>query len=401
MAGVSIRLGAGAALALGAAGPLFESLAERAWEELRPDARQRATRVLSTAAEEIGCDDEQLGELICSSETSRLQTGLAMDAAQRTAWPPKVYALGRVLAAGLIATDEDKVNVQDQALVAMADLERLHLILLELLVKYEPEWKYDHIEATLHRLPSYQDVFLAGGRPGDPKVWSIGRRKWPDHRIVAVRSQLRPVLTSLLGTLQRHGLAAENDQTSGALENFSKDLVQQVNRQGGQVQRRGQARPVTLRETTVRSAGPSWSPTELGEMILDYYRLAGEEEIRDALGPGQPAGLSLDAAERESVGRRVRPTSFAATRPWPAHGRQALTEAHPHLRRQFADIGVGRERQATAGLNGRPGSAPPGRGGLGRLRDVPRSRLASRPPPRPGCGLPPSTVRGASRPAAR
>jgi hypothetical protein len=30
------------------------------------------------------------------------------------------------------------VNVQDQALVAMADLERLHLILLKLLVKYEP-----------------------------------------------------------------------------------------------------------------------------------------------------------------------------------------------------------------------------------------------------------------------
>jgi hypothetical protein len=107
-AGAGIRLGPEAALALGAASPLFESLAERAWEELRPEARQRAERVLSTAAEEIGCDDEQLGKLIGSSETSRLQTGLAMDAAQRTAWPPKVRALGRVLAEGLIATDEDQ-----------------------------------------------------------------------------------------------------------------------------------------------------------------------------------------------------------------------------------------------------------------------------------------------------
>jgi hypothetical protein len=88
-AGAGIRLGPEAALALGAASPLFESLAERAWEELRPEARQRAERVLSTAAEEIGCDDEQLGELISTSDASRLQTGLAMDAAQRTVWPPK------------------------------------------------------------------------------------------------------------------------------------------------------------------------------------------------------------------------------------------------------------------------------------------------------------------------
>ena len=99
-----------------------------------------------------------------------------------------------------------------------------------------------------------------------------------------------PVLTSLLGTLQRHGLAAENNSAPEGLEQLSKNLVQQVNRQAGQTQRGQQARPVTLREPTVRSVGPSWSPTELGETILDYYRLAGEEEITDALGPRQPEG---------------------------------------------------------------------------------------------------------------
>lgn len=290
VAGAGIRLGPEVALAFGAASPLFESLAERAWEELRPDARQRAARVLSTAAEEVGCDDEQLSELIRSSETTRLQAGLTMNAAQRTAWPPKVYALGRVLAAGLIATDETEVNVQDQALAAMTDLERLHVILLELLVKYEPDWTNNGIVATPHRVPSYQDAFLGGGSPDDPRVWSIGRRKWPDHRIVAVRPQLRPVLTSLLGTLQRHGLAAENDSAPEGLEQLSKNLVQQVNRQAGQMQRDQQARPVTLREPTVRIVGPSWSPTELGETILDYYRLAGEEGITDAPEPGQPEG---------------------------------------------------------------------------------------------------------------
>jgi hypothetical protein len=293
VAGAGVRLGPEAALAFGAAGPLFESLAERTWQELRPDSRQRGARVLSTAAEEIGCDDEQLGELISSSDASRLQTGLAMDAAQRTVWPPKVYALGKALAAGLIATDDDEVSVQDQALAAMADLERLHVILLELLVKYEPELVRDRIVATPHRLPSYHDVFLAGGRPDDPKVWSIGRRKWPNFRIVAVRPQLRPVLTSLLGTLQRYGLAVENDSVPEGIEQLSKDLVQQVNRQSGQMQRGRPTRPVTLRETAVRMNGPSWSPTELGETILDYYRLAGEEEITDAPNPEQPGGLSL------------------------------------------------------------------------------------------------------------
>ena len=290
VAAAGIRLGPEAALALAAASPLFESLAERTWEELRSDARQRAARVLITAAEEIGCDDEQLGELIGSSETSRLQTGLAMDAAQRTAWPPKVYALGRVLAAGLIATDVDEVNVQDQALAAMGDLERLHVILLELLVKYEPDLTPDGIVATPHRMPSYQDAFLSGGRPDDPKVWSIGRRKWPDFRIVEVRPQLRPVLSSLLGTLQRHGLAAENDGAAEGLGQLGQDLVQQVNRQAGQTQRGRQPRPVTLRQPTIRNGAPSWSPTELGETILDYYRLAGEEETTDTLDPRQPEG---------------------------------------------------------------------------------------------------------------
>lgn len=292
VAGVGIRLGPEAALALGAASPLFESLAERAWEELRPDARQRAARVLSTAAEEVGYDDEQFGELIGSSETSRLQTGLAMDAAQRTTWPPKVYALGRVLAAGLIATDEAEVDIRQQALVAMADLERLHVILLELLVKYEPDWMHDRTVATPHRMPSYVNAFLGSERPDNPKVWSIGRRKWTARQIVAARPQLRPVLTTLLGTLQRHGLATENDSAPEVFEQLGKDLVKQVNRQTRQMQRGEQPRPVTLPETTVQRAGPSWSPTELGETILDYYRLAGEE-ITDALGPGQPEGSGL------------------------------------------------------------------------------------------------------------
>ena len=110
------------------------------------------------------------------------------------------------------------------------------------------------------------------------------------RQIVAARPQLRPVLTSLLGTLQRHGLAAENDSTPEALEQFGKVMTQQVNRQAGQNQRGRQARPPTRRETAAYLPGPSWSPTELGETILDYYRLAGEEKTADMPALGQLEG---------------------------------------------------------------------------------------------------------------
>ncbi len=116
--------------------------------------------MLAAAAEEAGCDAEQLDGLIRASESSKLQTGLAMNAAQRTAWPPKVRALGRVLAEGLLASDEAEVDVQQQALVAMADLERLHLVLLELLVKYEPRSFVGGPAIELHSLPSYRDSYM-------------------------------------------------------------------------------------------------------------------------------------------------------------------------------------------------------------------------------------------------
>ena len=291
VAGAGIRLGPEAALALAAAGPLFESLAERAWQELRPDARQRAAQVLNTAAAEAGCDTEQLGKLIGASEASRLQTGLAMDAAQRTAWPPKVYALGRALAAGLLAADEAEVSVQDQALSAMADLERLHLVLLELLVKYQPRWLEEGAAAEPHVVPSYQDSYLRGPGPGDTnviQVWSVGRRKWTAGQIVEARPQLRPVLATLLGTLQRHGLAVENDNSPKTFNELSKEIVKQVNHQANQARRGAQVTPIKLDTTIGRSARPNWSPTELGEKILEYYRLAGEEETAGEVGPGQP-----------------------------------------------------------------------------------------------------------------
>ncbi len=188
------------------------------------------------------------------------------------------------------------MDIQQQALAAMTDMERLHVVLLELLVRYEPDRHYDpdakqqYLVARPHLVPSYQGTFFGDG-PNNPKVWAIGRRRWTASQIAVVRTQLRPVLTSLLGTLQRHGLAVENDTAPEELKELSKSLVQQVNRQAGQMQRSRTSKPITLREPQVHALESSWSPTELGETILDYYHLAGEERmITDTPGPGQPEG---------------------------------------------------------------------------------------------------------------
>jgi hypothetical protein len=118
--------------------------------------------VLSTAAQVTGCDDEQFGDMIGASERTRLLTGLAMHAAERTAWPPKVQALGRVLAAGLIA-DGDAVDVPEFALNAMVELDRLHVSLLDLLVRYRPERRI-------------QDEYIAVPNSTSGGPWSSG---WP------------------------------------------------------------------------------------------------------------------------------------------------------------------------------------------------------------------------------
>lgn len=118
----------------------------------------------------------------------RLLTGLAMSAAERTAWPPKVVALGRMLAAGLIAEDAAAVDVQQLAMTAMADVKRPHVVLLDLLVRYEPDaemgvgWK-----GVPRRVPSYQSRYVGGD---GQLFWTQGRRVWTAHQICDVRHQL-------------------------------------------------------------------------------------------------------------------------------------------------------------------------------------------------------------------
>jgi hypothetical protein len=271
--GISVPYSPEAAVALGSAGYLFESLAEKSWAELRPQARRRVAQMLATTACKLGCDDEQLGKLIGKSEPTVLMTGLAMSAAERTVWPQQVVALGRLLADGLIA-DGDDIDIAQFALNAMTDLTRLDVILLELLVRHKPDrgkdgsWEAGELQpATIYQLSEHVD-------------WMIGRRIWREELIVAVRPELRQVLLTIAATLTRHGLAIQVDRTPEALEQVTRELERQINSQANAARRTTRVTPPTLHipPTSVRRAERMWAPTQFGEQVLDYYLEAAEQE---------------------------------------------------------------------------------------------------------------------------
>lgn len=99
----------------------------------------------------------------------------------------------------------------------------------------------------------------------------------------AVRPQLSPVLTSLIGTLERHGLVVENDNTIQALEKFLPERSAKDVAEPTLPSEEGQPTPPPMSHGFSRfdlmriAAVPTWSPTELGERVLSYYRVAATE----------------------------------------------------------------------------------------------------------------------------
>jgi hypothetical protein len=222
--------------------------------------------VLGVAAEATGKDQGEFADMIGQSDHTVLLTARAMAGAAGTAWPDKVYALGRALADGLMAEPDD-VNVADLVIPAMTDMERPHLNLLDLLIHWEPEQTGpEEWRATPYTKPA---------RP-TPR----GRLPWTLPRIVSVRPALEPVLSSLIGTLERHGLAVQNDNVAEAIENYSRaneEDIKRRTRRGGAGQPNVPAAPRPLSRLHILGGivpEESWSPTPLGERVLDYYRLA-------------------------------------------------------------------------------------------------------------------------------
>lgn len=235
--------------------------------------------MLASVSEAADRPIEEIVELIGASEWTRLLAGIAMSAATRTAWQAKVRTLGRSLASGLLAADDAKLDTEQLIIAAIADIEAPHLCLLELLVSYEPSVTLGvGLVAEPHRIPSFPEFPGVGREAG---TWYVGRRFWTPGHIGAARPPLRPVISSLLGTLQRHGLAVQNDNVAEAIQRYSKKLGEKSARDVARSRnRKAPAKPVpTISSMDVRNMTPaqSWSPTELGEQVLDRFRNAGAE----------------------------------------------------------------------------------------------------------------------------
>jgi hypothetical protein len=275
--------GAGGAALAAAATPYAEELLRKALSEFRSDAQKRLAEMLESAAEASECNAEELADRISDSERTRLLAATTMTSAVTTAWPPKVHALGRALADGLIASDEAEANVADLAIPAMTDIERPHLSLLELLVRWVPypsegqlQQPIEHQKFPIHKTRSGFSAgdFTTNGR-------TIGQRKWTTYQIEKARPTLQPVLTSLIGTLQRHGLIQQFDDTPGILARFSERMRDETSRVGIRADQRITADsllPPTISEMDALGVTLErrWSPTELGEHVLGFYRLAAD-----------------------------------------------------------------------------------------------------------------------------
>jgi len=202
-----------------AAVPYLEAVAVWAWGKFGEDGKNRVLDMLSRAWRITGMDSTRFARRISRNEQTRLLTATAIKGASSTAWPPRVTAIGDLLAKGLIADDEAEIDLAALGLTAMAEMERPHVSLLDLLVNYVP----DITMADSRAMP------YAGYRYSDDGFWYLGNRKWTEHQIIAVRPKLTAALGGLMGTLVRHGLAMENDEAAEALDaalrGFEQNLV--------------------------------------------------------------------------------------------------------------------------------------------------------------------------------
>jgi hypothetical protein len=273
------------AIAGAALGPLLEPLARQVWTELSARGQQRAADMLASACD-AGIHPDELADRISASDRTELLTGYSLAAATRTAWQDKVRTLGRSLASGLLAEDEAQIDTEQMIIAAIADIEAPQLSLLEFLVRWEPGQTIGRppVDGPLD-IPAYSHVLARDGR------WHVRNRAWTIRQIASNRPRLAPVAPSLLGTLQRHGLAVQNDNTSEAIERHQKELESAIGRQYRQDSHRGVFSPRGV--PRVMSAGnlvpePTWSPTELGEKVYLRFRDAGTQ-LPDVWASG-PAG---------------------------------------------------------------------------------------------------------------
>jgi hypothetical protein len=273
-AGARIGGPAGAVLAGGLL-PYGAEFFGKVLAEFGQDAKRRAGDMMMSAGEALECEPGELTDRATLSERARLLTTTATLGAAQTTWPPKVRALGRVLADGLIAEDDAKIDLTEMALAAMVEMERPHVSLLELLVCYMPSLIEDRWTSTPYRSDS--------GSPDEPR--QPDSRAWQARAILEIQPQLAPVFQGLIEALVRYGLVFERDRTSEAFRRF---VISQAAYQSRAADRVRRGLPALPDSPGIPDAPPQWSPTLFGEQVLSYYRQAGAEEQDAASDEPQP-----------------------------------------------------------------------------------------------------------------
>ena len=238
-AAVGLPFGPAGGVVGAAVGPFFVPAAEQILTEIGLDGRRRSGELIAAGCDASGLDPEEFLRRILSDEKLRLLAGTAIAAATRTAWEDKLPTLGRSLASGVLAADEAAIDTEQLIESAVAEMEAPHLCLLELLICWYPSPGGGEPEPS-------RDVSDPTARPPG-EFWHAGLRVWTTREIENARPRLRPVLLSLLGMLQRHGLAVQEADT-GTL--------------GPLANRRGPAQP-------------TWTPTELGALVYQRFLQAG------------------------------------------------------------------------------------------------------------------------------
>jgi hypothetical protein len=238
----------------------LEPLAGKLWGELRCDSQRRQGEMLAAAQVAMDVDPAQLEREILRSDEARLQAGVALDSASRTTWPPKVIALGRALADGLMATDDARIDTQPLIMAALADVEFPQASLLELLVCHWPRTIKDGLAAKPYTAPTGAS-------------WAPGQRIWSPRDIALLRPMLRPVLPSLLGTLQRHGLISQSENPGDPFGRTGRAMQQRFISDLESKQGSGE----NLGAVEGYAPAGSWLPTELGQEVLDTLLEAGAE----------------------------------------------------------------------------------------------------------------------------
>lgn len=105
-----------------------------------------------------------------------------------------------------------------------------------------------------------------------------GHRRWTVDVIAALRPELLPVLPGLMGTLVRHGLAVENNEAARALKNALRGFGRSGEQRAKQLRAGSRLTAAALQPhiPQVPNIVQTWSPTELGERVLGFYRLAAD-----------------------------------------------------------------------------------------------------------------------------